>query len=514
MDFNENKFGGNTPQQPEKENGLDGENPAVQDGVSYTQGAEAPGQNGEPRTPYQTPVREARPQQNGQTYGPMPEQQQGAYQTYGPMPEQEGAQYGAGQQYSSYKQWQQQSKQQKKKGKKPLMVVGGVLAAVMLFSAGTIAGGLLNRPISGGSTGGSGVQSQQLPVDTPKVSISGANTAVSSGDNGLTGDEIYAKVSPSIVSIISDSMYTGNEASGSGIIMTQDGYIITNNHVVVDADKVTVVLGDGEKYQAEVIGLDDKTDLAVLKIEPDRKLEPAEFGDSTKLKVGERAYAIGSPGGIQLQNSFTGGFISAINRDITIDDRVMTLIQTDASINPGNSGGALINQYGQVIGVTSAKLGISYYEGLGFAIPMSTAKPIIDELIAYGKVLGRPAIGISGRNVTEQMSQYYEVPQGLQVAYVDPRSDAYTKGVKRNDIITGINGKETKSMTEINAIKDTLKAGDSITLNIYRAGKTLDITIKLMDETELEDDLPQQQQQENNSGGTPEFPFGSFFQIP
>lgn len=473
-----------------------------------TSGAESENHPEEATTPFQIPVRDSSESQN-----PFQAQEQLHSDSTQQIPN-----------YNTYREWQEQfSKEKKKKrGKKPLIIVAGILVTAMVFTAGALVGGISNifidESTAQGSTAGS-----DLPADSPKLEITQKATAISAGDDGLTGAEIFKKVSPSIVSIQADSMRSGESSSGSGIIMKESGYIITNNHVVEGADKVTVILNDGKKYQAETIGLDKKTDLAVIKINA-ADLKPAEFGDSTKLVVGDRAFAIGSPGGVQLQNSFTGGYISAINRDITIDDRVMTLLQTDASINPGNSGGALINQYGQVIGVTSAKLGISYYEGLGFAIPMSTAEGIINELIANGFVTGRPAIGISGYNVTEQMAAYYQVPQGVLINAVDNRSDAYKKGVKRGDIIIGINGTETKSMTEVNTVKNKLKAGDSITLNLYRAGKKLNVAITLVDENNLgatveepdnsqpqtTPDQPGQEQPQNQN------PFGgdSFFQVP
>ena len=309
----------------------------------------------------------------------------------------------------------------------------------------------------------------------PSVSISAPSNTMSTSTSGLSGEEIYAKVSPSVVSVQAVSLQNGKGGTGSGVIMSADGYIITNQHVVTNEntgavlDKITVVMSDGTNLPAAVKGVDQQTDLAVLKVEPAGiQLTPAEFGDSNNLKPGEEVFAIGSPGGLELANTITGGHISALNRDITIDDRVMSLIQTDAAINPGNSGGALINKYGQVIGITSAKLGISYFEGLGFAIPMDTAKPIVDELIQFGYIAGRPQIGISGRNVSEQTAAAYGIPQGVQIALVDSRSNAAAAGIQVNDIIVGINGKTITNMDEINAVKDSLKAGDKITLKLYR----------------------------------------------
>ena len=278
-------------------------------------------------------------------------------------------------------------------------------------------------------------------------------------------------------------------------------------------------MSDGTTFPAEVKGRDEQTDLAVLKIDPaGTTLTPAEFGDSDSLQVGEDVYAIGSPGGLELASTFTGGHVSALNRDVTIDDRVMSLIQTDAAINPGNSGGALINKYGQVVGITSAKLGISYYEGLGFAIPMDTVKPIVDELIQNGYIAGRPQIGISGLNVTEQQSAAYGIPQGVRVMDVDSRSNAAAAGVQVNDIITAINGTEVTDMDGVNAVKDGLKAGDTVTLKLYRmsTGKTVTVSFALNDQHDMQGDDPadsQQSQQDSQNGQQYYYqnPFSYFF---
>lgn len=432
--------------------------------------------NQEPRTPYQTPVRGAN--------------------------EPNGAQ----QDFPNYDDWKKQQKKTRRKNRKPLMIAGGIVAALAVFAGGIAVGGGFDGLFDSAS-GGTAQSSSSLPSDTQKVQIAEEKTA----DDALSGSEIYAKTSPSVVTIQASSVQNQTEASGSGVIMSADGYVITNEHVVDGANLFTVVLESGKNYQAELVGSDEKTDLAVLKVETEDELTPAEFGDSDSLTVGERCYTIGSPGGIELQNTFTGGYISAINRDVTINDRVMSLIQTDAAINSGNSGGALLNVYGEVIGITSAKISSTgsstTYEGLGFAIPMSTAKEIVDELIAHGYISGRPAIGISGMTVTEQMSQYYNIPQGMLVTSVDTRSDAYAQGVQANDVITAIDGEAVSDMTEINAIKEKHEAGDEITLTIYRSGKEKKIKIKLMDEN----DLPEiESTQQNSSQGGSSNGYGSW----
>ena len=423
--------------------------------------------------------------------------------------------------YATYQEWMHQEdkraakharklaraerRKNRKFGRKPVLIAGSIAAACVLLVGGIAIGSSMS---GGADNNSSSVSATSVNSNLPSVNISSPSATSTSANDGLSGEEIYAKVSPSVVSIQAVNLTSGEGGTGSGVIMSADGYIITNNHVVVDEntgvqqDKITVYMSDGTSFPAEVIGLDEQTDLAVLKIDPaGTTLTPAEFGDSNSLQVGEEVYAIGSPGGLELANTITGGHISALNRDITIDDRVMSLIQTDAAINPGNSGGALINKYGQVIGITSAKLGISYYEGLGFAIPMDTVKPIVDELIQNGYIAGRPQIGISGQNVSEQQSAAYGIPQGVRVINVDSRSNAAAAGVQANDIITGINGTEVTDMDGVNAVKDKLSAGDKITLTLYRmsTGKTFTVSFALNDQHDLQGDDPALSQESEQS---------------
>ncbi len=476
----------------------------------------------EPKTPFQTPVRGASGggAQNSNmasganaSYGRTSQQSNpnnqsnGSSQTGNPYsqstqgnsnPYRQNTQGGpAGNPYSQWGSSGSSGKGPKKPkkgpGTGPKVVALAAVVAVVAFVGGMAAGGGLNFDRLTGDQANSTVEAGSgLPEDSTKVQISTTKKTGSgeSGDDGLSSTEIYQTVSPSIVSIIVDDITVGSEASGSGIIMSEDGYVITNDHVVEDGNKFTVIMSDSTQYQAELVGMDAQTDLAVLKIDPKDDLPVAEFGDSDALTVGDRCYAIGSPGGVEFQNSFTGGFISAIDRNVTINDRVMTLIQTDAAINPGSSGGALINKYGQVIGITSSKLSSgssaeASYEGMGFAIPMSTTQDIVNELIAYGHVTGRPAIGISGYDIDENTAAYYDVPQGVLVSNVDQASDAYKQGIQPNDIIIGVNGETITSMSDINEIKEKYQAGDEMTLKIYRSGKNKEITITLMDQNDL-----------------------------
>lgn len=409
--------------------------------------------------------------------------------------------------YIDFETWRKQQESKTSRNLRIKKFLGGSLAAVGIFAIGIFAGNAL----FGGADNQlpNSIFNDEQNTNNPTLQID--NSANIGMGKGLTGEEIYSKVSPSVVSILSENISSRDAGSGSGIVMSSDGYIITNNHVIEGGDKLTVILHDGTRYEAEVIGADAKTDIAVIKIHPQDKLTVAQFGNSESLLVGERAFAIGSPSGIELQNTLTGGYISAINRDVTVEDRVMTLIQTDTSINPGNSGGPLINQYGQVIGINTIKLGISYYEGLGFAIPINSAKEIVDELLVNGYIKGRPAIGISGRNISEGSSKQYNMPMGVLIDYVDPRSGAATGGLKKGDIITGVNGTETPTMSDVNSEKEKFKAGDKIKLDVYRAGRNINIDIMLVDEKELESPAVQEQPQtipQDNFFGLP------FFNIP
>lgn len=431
--------------------------------------------------------------------------------------------------YTTYQEWMhqedkrtdRQARREKRKAhkgsRKPLLVIGSVAAACVLLAGGIAIGSVL----SGGGAQDPAVAAVN-DANLPTVNISSPAGTESTASAGLSGEEIYQKVAPSVVSVQAVNISTGSGGTGSGVIMSADGYIITNNHVIVDEqtgdplDKITVYLSDGTTFPAAVIGRDAQTDLAVIKVDPaGTTLSPAEFGDSNDLNPGEEVYAIGSPGGLDLASTITGGHISALNRDITIDDRVMSLIQTDAAINPGNSGGALINKYGQVIGITSAKMGVGSYEGLGFAIPMDTAKPIVDELIQNGYIAGRPQIGISGLNISEQQSAAYGIPQGVRVMAVDSRSNAAKAGIQINDIIIEVNGTIVTDMDGVNEAKEGMKAGDKITLKLYRmsTGKPVTVTFPLNDQHDLEgqDPAEQQQQQQMPDESYYQNPFSFFF---
>lgn len=311
-----------------------------------------------------------------------------------------------------------------------------------------------------------------------------SDTTFSDEEGALCLQDIYSSVIDSVVSI--SSMTSSGTSSGTGIIMSSDGYVITNHHVITGALVISVLTNDNQEYEAALVGSDEMSDLAVLKIDA-RGLQAAEFGDSSKLRVGDSVVAIGDPLGVQLRGTMTNGIISAINRDLTVGDRTMTLIQTNAALNNGNSGGPLINCYGQVIGINTVKMS-SYYtatasvEGLGFAIPISVAKPIIDELIENGYVAGRPAIGISGDSLPSYYRTYYRLPDGVYVTSVNEGSDAKAKGIREGDIVTAINGEKICSIDELNTVKNQYAAGDEVTLTVYRSGTYYEVTVTLVDQ--------------------------------
>ena len=311
-----------------------------------------------------------------------------------------------------------------------------------------------------------------------------SDTTFSDEEDALCLQDIYSRVIDSVVSI--SSMTSSGTSSGTGIIMSSDGYVITNHHVISGALVISVLTNDNREFEAALVGSDEMSDLAVLKIDA-RGLQAAEFGDSSKLRVGDSVVAIGDPLGVQLRGTMTNGIISAINRDLTVGDRTMTLIQTNAALNNGNSGGPLINCYGQVIGINTVKMS-SYYaasasvEGLGFAIPISVAKPIIDELIENGYVAGRPAIGISGDSLPTYYRAYYRLPDGVYVTSVNDGSDAKAKGIREGDIVTAINGESISSIDDLNTIKNQYAAGDEVTLTIYRSGAYYEVTVTLVDQ--------------------------------
>lgn len=377
-----------------------------------------------------------------------------------------------------------------------------VLLAVIIFLGGLVSAlGLMNiklfrqtveTPDNGDNIG----FSQDATTESSTPSVPESTGAAISGDasiqlnqtpeaienipqaGGLSLQEIYAKNIASVVSIICNN----GTSSGTGVVISQNGYIVTNAHVVEDAASVQVLLTDKRTLDASPVGLDVISDLAVLRVEA-TDLVAAEFGDSSTLQVGDAVVAIGDPLGVELRGTMTDGIVSAINRDITTEGRTMTLIQTNAALNSGNSGGPLLNCYGQVIGINTMKIGdymnVNGVEGLGFAIPSTTVKEIVDQLISQGYISGRPTIGITGQEISSFDQLYYRIPQGIYITEVADGSDAQAKGIQPGDILLQFAGAR---ITNSEALKNALyahQAGETVTIVIYRNGKQYSVDITL-----------------------------------
>ena len=363
-------------------------------------------------------------------------------------------------------------------------IVGGSLAIGICFGVPKIKNQLLND--------------NEVPIQSTKLETSSVTqnlTAVSLQNYSDTAMNVAEKVLPSIVGIEIEynvNSYFGASkatASGSGIIISEDGYILTNNHVVssedtssnyfyqvTEAKSIKVKLYNDETlYDATIVGKDDVTDLAVIKIDKSG-LIAAEIGGSDSVKVGEFVMAVGNPQG--LSTSVSSGIVSAVNREITAENQKYTVIQTDAAINEGNSGGALVNSKGQVIGVNTLKLSGTGIEGLGFAIPINSTTDIAKQLIEYNKVI-RPYIGIEGIALDERTADRYNLVQGVYVRTVEDFTAAQKSGIKSGDVITEIEGKTVTSVEEINNIKFDHKIGDILKLKVYRDGQYKDIELTL-----------------------------------
>ena len=324
-----------------------------------------------------------------------------------------------------------------------------------------------------------------------------------SGSKILTTEEAIAKVNPSVVCIQTETemVYRGfygrnnssyiQEGVGTGFIVSDDGYIATNYHVVSGADKITVTLYSGEEYQADFIGGDEVADLAIIKINA-KNLPVAELGDSDALVQGQDVVAIGTPAGIEFAWSATKGIVSSISRDVDVNgQKRMTVIQIDASINPGNSGGPLINMKGQVIGINSMKLASTDYEGMGFAIPINTAIPVFNDIIAnpghintspdsvYPDDLSEVSFGLRGGTVTEEESMMKGIPQGWKIGEITEGGPCENSGLQLSDIIIALDGVTVMTTEDLYELKLNYKPGDKVTVTIYRNGDTYDFDIIL-----------------------------------
>lgn len=340
----------------------------------------------------------------------------------------------------------------------------------------------------------SGQETSNAPAEIDRAELDGALSVEihsAAGREPLSYQELYQTCYPCTVSI---TVYSEDGiGTGTGIVMTEDGYILTCNHVVEGGASCEITTYDDQVYQALLVGGDAQTDLAVLKIDAEG-LRPAEFGDSDELTVGDEALAIGDPLGTELRGTLTNGIISAINRNVTVNSYSMTLLQTTAALNSGNSGGPLINIYGQVVGVNNMKMNSNAVtvEGLGFAVPTSVVKEIVPILSTEGKV-SRPVLGITCYGIDAQTAERnHEATTGLRVASINDASDAKDQGLQIGDYIHAINGVEVVSVEEVKVILQDLQIGDTIELLVYRVNEDdpdqleeLTITVTLVDQADL-----------------------------
>ena len=306
------------------------------------------------------------------------------------------------------------------------------------------------------------------------------------GEQELSLQELYAACADSIVGITAYPEDQNGYYWGTGVIAGENGLIITNAHVIEGCTSAEVTLYNNESYEALLVGADAVSDLALLKIDC-TGLPAASFADISSLSVGDPVAAIGNPLSEEFRSTLTNGIISAIDRGMNYNGHTMSLLQTNAAINEGNSGGALFNMYGQVVGITNMKM-MSYFssiEGIGFAIPSSTVKAVVDQLAENGEVRGRPSIGITVGAIPQEAVENYELPEGLYISAVAENSDAAAQGIREGDILTAIDGQSVSSTEEVAAIRDTRSVGDSMRFTIWRQGETFEVDVLLMDTNDV-----------------------------
>ena len=344
-------------------------------------------------------------------------------------------------------------------------------------------------------TPGEEAQTEEPQLDLPEVDVTpneeGITIVQKPDGDAMDAQEVYNRVVQSTVAITASRTGETTDSSGTGIIATSDGYIITNAHVVLNTKSVlvTVTTYDGQQYDAVVVGMDRTTDLAVIKTN-DYGFTPAEFGDAGELSIGEWVLAIGNPGGERFTSSLTRGIVSGLDRAVErYSENGMTFIQTDAAINPGNSGGPLVNMYGQVVGINSSKIITEGYEGMGFAIPVSKAKDIIDQLLSGGYVEGRVRLGVTGTDLDSMTASLYGVPQGFMIVSIDEDSAFAGTDARVNDIIVAIDGETVEELQDISNLLLRYSPGDQVTVTLYRMpenglgeGEEIDVTITLLED--------------------------------
>ncbi len=383
-------------------------------------------------------------------------------------------------------------KKAKKGGKFALKLLAAVLccAVVSMGSVGVFALMIQNGVVNIESPGDSSQTAAFTLYKQAESTESSAQPTVTT--ESMTAQEAAKKVTPSVVCVQNYQITQqggffwgygyGEEQNdvgmspageGSGIVISKDGYIVTNQHVIDGATNLKVVTSEGLTYEAELVGEDTQTDLAVIKVTTEDELTPAEFGSSSDLEVADDVMAIGNPGGLQLNSSVTFGRVSALNRQVTNSETGYSIscIQTDAAINPGNSGGALVDLNGRVVGINSSKIVATGYEGLGFAIPSDTVQPIVSDLIEYGYVKDRPDLGFTGQYVERLMASFYGMNAGYYITQVTSE-EAQQAGLQRGDMITAIDDTQITSAAVPDAYIADKKPGDTVTLTVERYGNS------------------------------------------
>ena len=430
---------------------------------------------------------------------------------------QNGARPTVDEQLHNYQAGPQQPVQEMKPVKKNRM--GLKITALALCCA--LVGGAVGGGVVWGVTRSGGSSTEMNVSSRPATQVS-INTV--DGQTPMSDAEVYAANANSVVSInvtgTSGTNFFGQPvqtaSAGSGFVLTKDGYIVTNYHVVKDADTVKVTMYNGDEYDAKYVGGDEDYDIAVIKVEA-TDLQPVTLGNSDNLNVGDHVLAVGNPLG-ELTFSMSGGMVSCVNRAINVDGTPFNMIQTDASINPGNSGGPLFNQYGEVVGIVSAKYS-SYssesVEGLGFAIPINDVIAMIQDIMTNGYVTNKPYLGITGGTMTSQMAaQYrYDVTEGVFVYSVEEGSAAAQAGLKMGDVILKVDDTEIESMEDLTAVKKQYSAGDTVSLTIYREGQetTVELTWgSVPPEQQTQEDTQSSQSDNNQSGNGYTNPYDIF----
>ena len=373
---------------------------------------------------------------------------------------------------------------------------------------------LLGGAVGGGVAYYAGNRPGETSVNVSSRPATQVSVNTVDGKNAMSDAEVYAAGVNSVVSInvtgTSGTNFFGQAvqtaSAGSGFILTKDGYIVTNYHVVKDGETVKVTLYSGDEYEAKYVGGDEDYDIAVIKVEA-ADLQPVTLGDSGSLNVGDHVLAIGNPLG-ELTFSMSGGMVSCVNRAINVDGTPFNMIQTDASINPGNSGGPLFNQYGEVVGIVSAKYsstGNESVEGLGFAIPINDVFAMIQDIMTNGYVTNKPYLGVTAGTMTEQMAaQYrYDITSGVFIYSVEEDSAADHAGLKMGDVITKVDDTAITSMEDLTVAKKQYSAGDTCTLTVYREGQetTVELTWGTVPADQQSNVSSEEQTQDNSQSG-------------